>query len=99
MRRLLLTLALTAALAGCAGQMPRPGDMVRDTDAAIRIGQRACSLEDTSFLTGKWHATYRAGYWRIWFWMPDADYGPTYQASVRASDGQSDGCEIRVATD
>ena len=99
MKRLLLTLSLSASLAGCASQMPHPGDMVRDRDAAIRIGQRVCSAEDMGYLKGKWHATYRGGYWRTWFWAPDTDYGPTYQASVRASDGQSDACEIRAATD
>lgn len=98
LRRLLPILALSASLAGCARQLPHPGDAVRDADAAIRMGQSACSPEDEMFLKGKWHARYRNGYWRIWFWAPDTDFGPTYQARVRASDGQSEGCEIRIAT-
>ena len=101
MKRALVAIASCITLLSCANiaESPLNSDLVRDSSTAIHIGQNTCAPEDAAFVKGDWQAEYHGGVWRVWFYAPGSSYGPTYEAEVRARDGKSDKCTIKVKAD
>ena len=87
---------LSAALLGCVAETPKPSDTVRDEASAIRLG-KVCAA--AAYLDGDWHAELRSGVWKVWFNWRGENFGPTYQTTVKASDGTVGQCETRVEAD
>jgi hypothetical protein len=87
------------ALSACVAEPPRNTDIVKTTDAAIRVGKSACSPEDAMYLSANWQAEFHRGVWRVWLYAEGASYGPTYETEVTASDGKASNCTIRVQTE
>jgi len=50
-------------------------------------------------LVGNWHAKLHNGVWRVWFVSYGETYEPTYETTVRASDGKTGPCETRTVAD
>jgi hypothetical protein len=74
-----------------------PGDVVRDRDSAIRVGQVKCRIgpKNMSLPLNNWHARLDGDYWKVW--QGTRQNGHAFlEVSVAKQDGTATECLMTV---
>ncbi len=104
-----VAILIAPIFAACSSGNPiQPSDAVKDVDAAIEIGMKACSIPPDQGHPSEWYARLEGDDWLVW-WGSDGRGTPDWSdlwagtddhicsaasVSVSKRDGKADGCVV-----